>query len=182
MRRITYNAPVTLTFSITTLIVLILHFYTQGETTRLFFSVYRSPIASPLFFIRLFGHALGHAGWEHLMGNLLLLLLLGPMLEEKYGSAALLKMIIITALITGILNLLLFPAVLLGASGIVFMMILLSSFANAKKNELPLTVILIAVLYIGREVLAAFAIEDNISRMTHIAGGLTGAWFGFRFK
>jgi rhomboid protease GluP len=182
MKKITYNAPVTLTFSFLAFAVLLLDFYTAGEVSHNLFSVYRSPLTDPLFYLRLIGHVLGHATWEHLLGNMLLILLLGPMLEEKYGSGNLLKMILLTALLTGAINLLFFPHALMGASGIVFMMILLSSFTNAGKHELPLTVLLVAVLYIGREIMAAWVIEDNISRMTHIAGGMTGAWFGFKAK
>jgi len=182
MKKITYNAPVTLTFSFLSLLILMIHYYINGDLIHSLFSVYRSSLTDPLFYFRLLGHVLGHGGWEHLLGNLLLILLLGPMIEEKYGSGNLLKMMIITALLTGLLNILLFPHALMGASGIVFMMILLSSFTNAGKHELPLTVILVALLYIGREVMAAWLIEDNISRVTHIVGGISGAWFGFKYK
>lgn len=41
---------------------------------------------SPLFYVRLFGHVLGHASWDHFTGNILLILVIGPMIEEKYGS------------------------------------------------------------------------------------------------
>ena len=67
---------------------------------------------------------------------------------------------------------------LFGASGIVFMCILLSSYANAQKGEIPLTFVLIAALFIGKEVLSAFS-HDNISQMAHIVGGLCGGIFSF---
>lgn len=59
---------------------------TNGRTTYHLFSVYRSSLADPLFFVRLFGHVLGHAGWDHFIGNMLLFLVIAPPLEERYGS------------------------------------------------------------------------------------------------
>ena len=52
-------------------------------------------------------------------------------MEEKYGSLPLLKGILLTALISGILQCALFPrTALLGASGIVFMLIMLASLSG----------------------------------------------------
>ena len=82
----------------------------------------------------------------------MIILLIGPMLEEKYGSRCLLSMILLTAFVTGVVNVIFFNTALLGASGIVFMMILLSSFASHKEGGIPLTLILVTVLYIGQEV------------------------------
>lgn len=59
---------------------------TNGWTTYPLFSVYRSSLVDPLFFVRLFGHVLGHAGWDHFIGNMLLFLVIAPPLEERYGS------------------------------------------------------------------------------------------------
>jgi hypothetical protein len=87
-------------------------------------------------------------------------------------------MISITALITGALNILLFPKALLGASGVVFMMILLASFTNFKKGEIPLSFILVLILYLGREILNSFS-ANSISEFAHIAGGFCGSLFGF---
>lgn len=180
MKKITYNAPLTLTFSLFAVIVMLLHQLTSGASTSKLFSVYRSSASDPLFYIRLFTHVLGHGGWEHLLGNLLLLLILGPMLEEKYGSGKMLSMFLWTAFITGLINILFFSHALLGASGIVFMMILLSSFSKVKNQEIPLTMIIVMIVYIGREVMLSWLVADNISRITHITGGLVGAWFGFK--
>jgi membrane associated rhomboid family serine protease len=121
---------------------------------------------------------IGHGSWAHLISNFTIILLVGPMLEEIYGSAELLIMIIITALVTGILNAIIFPNFLLGASGVVFMMILLSSFTNFSHGEIPLTFILGMLLYMGVQFLDIFK-TDNISQFAHIIGGLCGSFFGF---
>jgi membrane associated rhomboid family serine protease len=100
------------------------------------------------------------------------------MLEMHYGSKDMILMMIITSLATGLLNVILFSTGLCGASGIVFMMILLSSFTNFKKGEIPLTFILVLFLYLGQQVLEAFQ-DDNVSQFAHIAGGVIGSLFGF---
>ena len=150
-KKIHYNSPVVLTFFFLSVSALLLDILTKGWTTVHLFSVYRSPI-TPLFFVRLFGHVLGHSGYAHFAGNMVLFLVVGPPLEEKYGSKALLAGILLTALVSGLLQCALFPhTALLGASGIVFMLILLSSLAGMKAGSIPLTLILVAVIYLGQE-------------------------------
>ena len=108
------------------------------------------------------------------------ILLLGPMLEEKHGAARMVEVIVVTAFVTGIINYFLFPNVALcGASGIVFAFILLSSFTRFRDGEIPLTVILVAILYIGQQVYEGILIQDNISNMAHIIGGIVGGLIGF---
>src|SRR5262249_27942704 len=106
-------------------------------------------------------------------------LLLGPILEERHGSLPLLGMILFTALVTGLINLVLTSHGLLGASGIVFMMILLASTANIRQGEIPLTFIAVAVVYLGGEVIGAFRGGDGISHLAHLVGGASGATLGF---
>lgn len=126
-----FNSPVILGFTIACFFVLVIDWITGGTSTNTLFSVYRSSISSPLTYVRFFGHVLGHAGWEHFIGNIMLILVVGPLLEEKYGSSNILFVIIATALVTGLVNFVFFPhAQLLGASGVVFALILLSSFTS----------------------------------------------------
>ena len=177
-KKIHYNSPVILTFFFLSLAALILDSLTGGWTRVHLFSVYRSPV-SPLFFARLFGHVLGHSGYAHFAGNMVLFLVIGPAMEEKYGSQTLLTGILLTALISGMLQCLLFPGTaLLGASGIVFMLILLSSLAGMKAGTVPLTLILVAAIYLGQEVYSALFVQDNVAHFMHLVGGLCGAGFG----
>lgn len=178
--RISFNSPVILGFTIICFITLLLDLLTNGSTNLLFFSVYHSPLGNPLTYVRFIGHIFGHAGWEHFIGNFMLILIVGPLLEEKYGSADLLFVILATALVTGIANYVFFPQYrVLGASGVVFAMILLSSFTSFKEGTIPLTFILVAVLYIGRQIYSAIFILDNVSNFSHILGGIVGAALGF---
>lgn len=182
LKRIHYNSPVILTFTLLSLGVLIIGDLTGMVSTRLLFSVYRGSLADPFFYIRLLGHVLGHVDWDHFISNFLVILLVGPMLEMKYGSKNIIIMFVVTALVTGILNLILFETALLGASGIVFMLIILSSFVNIREGSIPLTLLLVVAIYIGREILSGLASKDDVSQFTHIAGGLCGLFFGFTKK
>ena len=179
MGKIHYNAPVVLTYTFLSFAVLVLGYATDGQSTWLLFAAFAGPLDDPLFYIRLFGYALGHAGAEHFVGNFMLILLIGPLMEEKYGSANILKMILLTTLITSLLHVIFFTSALIGASGIVFMFIVLSSFVNLQRGRIPLTFLMVTAFFIGREVLDSMAQDDNIARITHIAGGLCGAAAGF---
>jgi membrane associated rhomboid family serine protease len=135
-------------------------------------------LQQPLSVLSLFTHVLGHASLEHLIGNLTFILLVGPIIEEKYGDMRTLFMMLVTAFVTGILNMLFFQTGLLGASGIVFMLILLVSFTNSKTGEIPITFILVAILFVGKEIIQILD-QDQISQFAHIMGGICGSIFGF---
>jgi membrane associated rhomboid family serine protease len=101
------------------------------------------------------------------------------MLEEKYESKSFLMMIGITALVSGLFYVILYPNnVLLGSSGIVFMMIVLPSAAGMKAGKIPITLILVIIIYLGGEVLSSVGSEDGIAHAAHILGGICGAGFG----
>jgi membrane associated rhomboid family serine protease len=179
--RIKYNAPTTLTFTFLSATVLLLSSTFTPGLTQSWFSTpapFRANAAQD--YVKLFTHVLGHANLDHFISNFSFILLLGPILEATYGSLSLMIMMLVTALVTGLLNVLIFPStILLGASGIVFMMILLASFTNFNKGEIPLTFILVMLLYLGREVWNSVASKDNISQFAHVLGGLVGSFFGF---
>ncbi|TGY91542.1 rhomboid family intramembrane serine protease [Petralouisia muris] len=178
--KISFNSPVILSFTILCFLVMILNIMTRGFTNQIFFSVYRSSLLSLWTYVRFFGHVLGHAGWSHFFGNITLILVVGPLLEEKYGSANMLFVVLATALTTGVVHFIFFPRVmLLGASGVVFAMILLSSFTCVKEGEIPLTFILVAVIYIGQQVYEGIFVQNNVSNLTHILGGMVGAALGY---
>lgn len=180
IRRLQYNSPVVLTFALCSLLALFLDRMTLGWTNAHFFSMYHSSLWDPLTYFRMFGHVLGHSSWEHYSGNIILLLVIGPQLEEKYGSRWILISVIITAFVTGLAQWVLFPnTAVLGASGIVFMMILMASMGGMKSGQVPLTLILVGIFYIGGEIFRAAAGADNISQFSHILGGICGAVLGY---
>ena len=181
--RISFNSPAVLSFVFLGFGATLLGQATGGAGNAMWFMVYRSSLRSPLTYIRFFTHVLGHVDWSHFIGNVSYLLLLGPMLEEKYGSAKIVEVILIAALVTGVVNFAFFPMVALcGASGVVFAFILLTSFAGFKSGEIPLTFILVAVVFIGQQIYEGITIQDNISNLSHILGGVVGAALGFRLN
>ena len=178
--KIVVNAPVVIGFVALMFIATLSGILTGGYSTRLLFQTYHSSLLSPLTYLRFFTHVLGHMGWSHFMGNAAYLLLLGPMMEEKYGSSALIKVLVITALITGVVNYIFFPGVALcGASGEVFAFIILTSFTGFGAGEIPLSFILIAVIFIGQQIFEGAFVRDSISQLSHIAGGAVGAVTGY---
>lgn len=175
--KLKFNSPVVLAFSLICVAVFVLDKILLGQLIP-FFALGHVSLTYPVTLVTLFTHVIGHASLEHLIGNLTFILLLGPIIEEKYGDKRTFFMMVITALITGILNILFFHTGLMGASGIVFMFILLVSFTNSKSGEIPLTFILIAVLFIGKEIIQSLQ-TDQISQFAHIIGGVVGSIFGF---
>jgi membrane associated rhomboid family serine protease len=87
----------------------------------------------------------------------------------------------LTALVTGVINVFFFSTALLGASGVAFMLITLVSIVDIERGSIPMTFVLVAVIFVGREVVHMFR-ADNISQAGHIIGGIAGAVFGFRLE
>lgn len=175
--RITFNSPVILTFACLSLILYVIalawpsladYLIAPGDFKFTEWSHY----------LGLFAHPLVHKTWAHLLGNMMLFMLIGPIMEEKYGSRPIFFMIILTALFTGLMNAMIFTNGAYGASAIIFMLILLVSFTNSRAGEIPVTFLIISALYVGQEILNAFQ-NDNISQFGHLLGGVCGAFFGF---
>jgi len=179
-----YNSLVILSFFFISFIILILNFCTKDFLNKLLFSCYRSSIFNPLTYIRLVTHIFGHVSWSHFMNNFIYILLIGPMVEEKYGSINLLIMIGICAFVTGLINNMLFKnKMILGASGIVFMLIVLSSFVNIEQGKIPITLVLIFLFFIVNEIIQGIFKKDNVSHLGHLIGAICGLIFGiYLFK
>ena len=177
---ILYNSPVILTFARLSLLALALGKLTGGWTTQNLFCVYRSPLTDLLTYPRFFLHVLGNPDFAACCTNIVIMLAVGPMAEERFGSKRLLFAIAVTALVTGLVLWFFFPnAALMGASGVVFMLIVLASFAGVRGGTIPLTLILVLALYLGGEIVQAVTGEAGLQQLTHIAGGVVGVIFGF---
>jgi len=175
-----YNSPLVLSYALFCTIVYFLNVFTAGSFVNMFSVPPTINWSNPLEYVRLFTHIIGHdySSMTHLVGNMTYILLLGPILEEKYGSQKLLLMILVTAGFTGLLNVLFLNTGLLGASGIVFMFIILVSFTNTKESGIPLTFVLVIALFLGQEIINSFK-SDNVSQFAHIIGGVFGGIFGY---
>ena len=176
--KISYNAKFTLTFCFISTFFLIADRLTGGGWNN---ALALLPELGWSSFYRMLSYISCHANFQHFTGNMLYLLLLGPILEEKYGTKVLALMTLITAILTGLINALFFNEAIIGASGIVFMFIVLSSIVNVKEREIPITFLLVVIIYIGGEVINGFK-EDNISQFGHIIGGFCGGFLGYLFN
>ena len=178
--RITFNAPVVLSIVAVSFMATLLNYVAGGRVVRLLFMAYHSSLLSPMTWVRMFTHIFGHADWSHFIGNMSYLLLLGPMLEEKYSSRVILEIVAVTALVTGLINYIFAPeTALCGASGVVFAFILLSSFTSFREGEIPATFILVAVLFLGQQFWEGMTVRDHVSNMSHIVGGVIGGIVGY---
>ena len=169
---ILYNSPVILTFALLSLLALGLGKLTDGWTTQNLFCVYRSPLTDWLTYPRFFLHVLGHPDFAAYCSNIVMLLVVGPTAEERFGGKRILLVLWFF-----------FPnSALMGASGVVFMLIVLASFAGMRTGTIPLTLILVLILYLGSEIFQAVTGTAGLAQLTHIAGGVLGMIFGFTWS
>lgn len=175
-----YNAPVILTYFFICLIILMIDKLCKGKFSATFFTTYKNDsLLNPLTYFKLISHSLGHADWDHLYSNFIKILLIGPLIEEKYGSINLLIAMILTSLIIGIVNKILGKGGILGASGVAYMLILLSSFVNMENGKIPITLTLIILFFVIDEVIKLFRRKkDGVSHLGHITGAICGIILG----
>ena len=58
----------------------------------------------------------------------------------------------------------------------------LASFAGMRTGTIPLTLILVLILYLGSEIFQAVTGTAGLAQLTHIAGGVLGMIFGFTWS
>lgn len=177
--RIKYNAPVSLTFIALSSLILFLNTHVNTFLISDWFTADGTisfNYSDPVSYVKFITHLLGHTDLGHLMGNAIYLILLGPILEEKYKSITLLGLILTTAIISSLINAFFVDTYMLGASGIVYLFIVLVSFTNIEKGEFPLSVVVVLGFYIYKEISREDA--GDISIVTHLVGALVGLLYG----
>lgn len=174
-----YNSIVILSYFLICLLIVILNIISKDKIND-FFSMRKGSLLNPMTYIRLVTTGLCHKDWAHFRNNFITILLIGPMLEEKYGSTSLLEMIIITTVVSSIVHLFFYKTSAIGASDIVFMMIVLCSIVNISEGKIPITFVLIFLFYVSDEIIKQFfKKKDNISHDSHIVGSICGFIFGY---
>lgn len=178
--KITFQSPFIISFSVLAALIYLL-FQQNGMPPR--FCVLGGTFVADdvTTYVSCLGYTLGHANMEHLLGNMSIFLLLGPILEAKYGTKKLIFMSAVTAVFTAAVHIFFFDQSLIGASGIVFLFIILASLTNIRNREIPFTFLCIVCLFLGQEIWASLR-PDNVSQLAHITGGLTGIYFGYYFR
>ncbi len=175
--KIKFNSPFILSFTIIAFLEVL---FLSKSTLQTYFILPGSlHLSEPSFYLKLFLWPAGHANFRHFANNFIIILLVGPMLEEKIGTKKLIILVLITILITDFIHIFFFSGGLLGASGIVFLFIILSSFTNTSKGEIPLTFLLVAIVFLGTEFFKMGS-RDHIAHYAHLLGGLVGGFIGFK--
>ena len=82
----------------------------------------------------------------------------------------------------GCLYAILVPSYKGGASGIVLMLIMLSSLAGSRNGGIPITLILLGAPYLSQQVYDILFVQDNVANFMHIVGGACGTVFGFAVR
>lgn len=176
--RLTFNAPVVLGYVMLCAAVLLAAEFVS-PLTLWYVSLPPSPdLSDPATWLRLVTHVAGHADFDHFAANAVYLLLLGPMVEARYGSLTLLACLLATAAATGLAAALLTGSGILGASGVVFMLIAMSSVTSLRRGDIPLTFVLVTAIFLWRE-LAEASPGDGVSHLGHLVGGGCGAALAF---
>lgn len=177
--RIKYNAPVSITLII---IAFLVYFLNEGVNEYLISNWFTADgnttfnYTDPLAYIKFVTHILGHADLNHLMANAVYIILLGPLLEEKYGSKQIMGLTIVTAIVSGLINAFFISTYLVGASGIVYLYIFLATFTNVERGEFPVTTIILIGFYLYRDLYLRRG--ENISLITHVIGAVLGILYG----
>lgn len=178
LNKFEYNSPVILTYALICVVLFVLNTLTAGWLNRTLLTTFPHSRFGIMTILRSVLYIFGHSGMSHLTGNMMLFLLVGPIVEERYGSSNLILMIFSTAIVTAFVNNFLSSGII-GASGIVFMLIILSAFTSTVKDRIPITLVMVFLIYVGNEVVTGIAHHgDNISQFGHISGGICGLIWG----
>lgn len=148
---------------------------------------------SPADYLKIILYAFGHSDVQEFFANLAILLLLGPVLEERYGSKMIALMTGISTLVTGVLCVSLSPISLSGSSQIVFMMIFLTFLTERNRRSIKISWLALLCVYIFLEIsvnleskvifekehsMAAVFLIKNTPILFYIIGGSAGGIFG----
>ncbi len=175
-----YNSVVILSYFFLSLFIMIIDKIFKGKIVEKFFSIAKKDSwLNPITYFKLFSHSLGHADWNHLYNNFVKILLIGPMIEEKYGSINLLIMMLVTSFVIGLIYKIFNLGRVRGASGVLYMLIILSSFVNMDGGKIPITLALIIIFFVTDDIIKFIKREeDNISHLGHLTGAICGLVFG----
>jgi membrane associated rhomboid family serine protease len=177
LRRLTVETPVVILFCLLCVMVHILQ-ATVWSGLNTFLAVRDTfDITSPMQLPRLFTHVIAHDGTlQHIRGNLTHILLVGPSAEHVYGSRCILLVIVLVALFSSLVHIVVGSSHThqLGASGVVFSVILLNSLVAAASGTIPISFVLTAGLWCFDELYKFLFGHDGISHHAHLTGAVVG--------
>lgn len=122
-------------------------------------------------------HIFGHSSWQHFLSNTVYIAMLGPSIENKFGTIPLAIMTLLCAAIVGAVSVIT-KSPCYGLSTIAFMWVILNTFQSEDSEGLPFTSLILLVIFVLPEVLAIFTKNDQIAHQNHVLGALIGLAFG----
>ena len=184
--KFSYDAPVTITFSLVCIVVYLLDTFVLKSylSNNIFCSptsasgVMPFDFSSFLSYPRLILYVFGSAKIELLLINLIFILLLGPSMEERYGRVVIGIMMAFSSLFSGVLTACFAKVSLVGSAPIVFMMIFLNAFMAFSKKKFPMSFIMVLGMFVAVELIKN-GTSSIISLLINIAGGLCGSLIAF---
>jgi len=202
--KIDNDSPVTICFSLLILLAFAIDaFVLNGKLLSSVLTCPGGKLSSPAFnfssggdYIKLLLHVFGASSWNAVFINCLYVLMLGPGLEERYGSPVFALMLAVSALVTGVLNACLSPAPIFGASCVIFTMIFLVGMTDLAKKHIRFSWIFVFFFYIIYKLYSAYSgsevrlslsannqllvfLKKNAVTFISLAGGICGSLFGF---
>ncbi len=138
-------------------------------------------IFHPMQYVRLITHIFGHENMSHLRGNMTHILMVGPSAEEIFGSQNMILIMLAVAISSGLGHILFGPTNTsqIGASGVVFALILVNSLVSAEMGRIPISFVLTACLWTGDEVWKMVFAGDQIAHSAHLIGAIVGTAAGY---
>jgi rhomboid protease GluP len=174
--RIEFNAPITVCYALAALAATLLpvqaNFAVHGPVRPF----------DGAFLMALLTWTFAHGDLTHYLSNVAVILLVGPLIEDRYGSLRMLGILAAASVIVGLAQCVIDPGgALIGASGTVFCLIMMTATLAGRTGAIPVTVLLVAALYLGREIIGMLSV-DGVSQTAHIVGGLLGVLFGLMMR
>lgn len=126
-------------------------------------------------------HIFGHSGWDHFLGNVIYIAMLGPSVEDKFGTIPLAIITILSALIIGTISVI-SNTPCYGLSSVAYMWVILNTFQSDESEGLPITSIILLFVFVLPEAIAIFTKTDNIAHQNHVLGAICGLGFGIATK
>ncbi len=183
--QLVFNSPVIVISALLSIVVLILHNSVVPNLIEIACSSNTAPLTehafnpiNPLHYIRLFTLIFGHYTMQSLCLNLVIILLLGPRVEERFGSVLVMVMFAITSFVTGILSALFLQNPICGLDGIAMLLVILTLFECANLKEISFNyLILLVLLFVNSIVLSVQ--QNYYGILLHYLGSLCAGSFGF---
>lgn len=127
-------------------------------------------------------HVFGHSGWSHFIGNTIYIAMLGPSVEDRFGTIPLALMTLITALVIGAVSIVT-QTPCYGLSTVAYMWVILNTFYSDEQEGIPVTSLILLLVFVLPEAISIFTKHgDHIAHQNHVLGAACGFGFGIATK